>query len=250
MTARVLGLLTTVVVLAPSISHAEEFFLQKPVAKPSSILAIVNGTIISAAEVEAAATPALRLCDKSIDEGLRDLLHRGILQHQLKEFIEQELILSEAQQLLSLRPVSLVRWRLRAEQKFSEDVAPKLERDGIDPELVRRSIVRSFMAVEYIRSRTGPVRQSVPKCEVHDYYTQRFESRGMSLLEPYSKEIDDEWKQNVRGDAGDSVCKILLLNWLVGSDDQLLEEHVADNEYKRLIGTLRRQATVQLFNHE
>jgi parvulin-like peptidyl-prolyl isomerase len=150
------------------------------------IRATVNGVAILDDEIREAIYPML-LETQLLPEPERSLKQKEIFDREMQQLIEREIILQDAFALLSRKQQFLDKLRLAAAKEYEkqikamkkrnniktdEELRAALRSQGLTPEGVRRRIERSFMAMEYMRSRIYTAMDRITYEQILEYYNQ------------------------------------------------------------------------------
>jgi parvulin-like peptidyl-prolyl isomerase len=189
-----------------STSGARPVSLSAPKGKSMSVRAWVNGRPIFDDEVMNAIPPAAMRPLSNMSESQRIEKLTEIYNQVLDQIIEQEVVYQEAvRKLEKANPKTLEKLKQLAEQDFEKQlskIAAKMPPHELKElqRSMRRQMERSFIAMEYMRSRIFPGIQRIGYQEIKDYYDEH--------LNEFTKVETVKW-QNVFIAAGSTRCPTL-----------------------------------------
>jgi hypothetical protein len=152
----------------------------------SRVRASVNGVAILDDEVRDACYPYL-LQTMNLEEPARTKAQQEIFARELQRIIEREIILDDALTKLKNRPQILDKLKEAAGKEFDknlqsmkarnkiktdEELKQVLQTQGMSLEGMRRQVERSFMMMEYMRSRIFPEVEKIGREMIVDYYQE------------------------------------------------------------------------------
>jgi parvulin-like peptidyl-prolyl isomerase len=152
----------------------------------SRVRASVNGVAILDDEVRDACYPYL-VQTMNLEEPARTKAQQEIFARELQRIIEREIILDDALSKLKTRPQVLDKLKEAASKEFDknlqsfktrnriksdEEFKQVLQLQGMSLEGMRRQVERSFMMMEYMRSRIYPEVEKIGHEMIVDYYQE------------------------------------------------------------------------------
>lgn len=164
---------------APPTSGARQTSLNVPNNRKITVRAWVNGKPIFDDEVMQTIPGAALSALGKLTEGQRSERLTELFNQTLDQIIEQEVVYQEAvRKLEKVNPRTLEKLKTLAEQDFERMIEKILRNPHISKEevnefkrLMRRPTERSFISMEYMRSRIFPLlQQAISYPEIKDYY--------------------------------------------------------------------------------
>jgi parvulin-like peptidyl-prolyl isomerase len=164
---------------APPASGTKQASLSVPSSRKVTVRAWVNGKPIFDDEVmQSLPRSAMRELGK-LSESLRTEKLTELFNQALDQIIEQEVVYQEAvRKLEKVNPRTLEKLKTLAEQEFEKGLKPLANTPGVSADevnefkrIMRRPTERSFISMEYMRSRIFPLlQQAISYPEIKDYY--------------------------------------------------------------------------------